>query len=403
MGGVSSGPSLLSHGGSFGLAKSSPLGLSKPAPLGLKKPSYGLRNESASVKQEWSNVTASAAWCVKAENLETVPEDYPLERTHRTIFGITAEDVSSRICDVLRSLSIEADYDSSKAKVRCKTEDLVSFRIRLYSGGENANPVIVEIQRRSGAASSFMSVCRAILNGAEGKKEAMKPKAPPPFSKPVGGLKCLKAAMSAPHDYVADAKAALQSVVDMLRNKNREANRLAMENLHALTDPFKTSRAVAVYVSKCVAMGDSAYDIREDIRALTDRDVFGAEQDEEEELKTYKDQLRQLALSVFANAIGVCEKEGVLSAAVKEQKWFAENLIPTLVEELKRAQTDTCNACSAATALCSLVSCSDVACRLLIEQGGMDALENALEFGEARHALLASETKACLSFLEAHA
>jgi hypothetical protein len=406
LGNSSAGPSLLSRGGSIGLSK--PLGLSKPSSLGLKSPPLGLRGssiskpfESSSVKQEWSAVTAPSVWNVKGEDLEPVPEDYPLERTHRAIFGQRVEVVSSRISEVLRSLSIEADYDSQKAKVRCKTEDLVSFRIRLYAGGENADPVIVEVQRRSGSASSFMNSCRAILNAAEGKKDS--PRKMTPFSKPLSQMKCLDKVRSVPHDYEADAKAALDGLVEMLRNKNRETNRLAMDNLYALTDPVKTSRSVAIYVSKCVALGDNVYDIREDVRSFTERDVFGVEQEEEEELKHYKDQLRQLALAVFANAVSVCEKEGILSSAIKEQKWFADCLIPTLVEELKRVDSDTCNACSAASSLCSLITCSEVARRVLIDQGGFEALEAAFEFGSSRHALLATNAELCLKFLESYA
>ena len=69
--------------------------------------------------------------------------------------------------------------------------------------------------------------------------------------------------------------------------------------------------------------------------------------------------------------------------------------------ELKRADSNATNACQAACCIYSLVSCSPTARRVLANCGGVNALHEALQYGEGAHALLESETKRCLQVLEA--
>lgn len=402
-----SGPSLLERPGS-GIK----LGFSKPAPLGLSRPSTGLRNSSDvasseasfGIQEEWTASACPAMWDVQPEDLEMVPLDFPLERTHREISDASASEVSARISDALRSLSIEAEYDCKKAKAKCKTGDLVSFRIRMYAGGENAQPVVVEVQRRCGPASSFMRSCRAILNSAEGIKvtKAAKPSKVPPFmKKPIGQMKCLELLASKPDNVEGLSLGELDCVMNLLRSKQRDSNVLGLENLCCITDPIKTTCLVAIRVSKCVVLGDETYDLREEIRALTERDLFAPGFDEEEGPSDHAENLRHLCLSVFANALSTCANDGCLAAAVEEQKWFADHLIPLLVDELKRAPLSACIAYKAASCIQSLLQCSDVARTILEKNGGAEALEKALEVGQHSHELLATESSRCLKAMEA--
>src|SRR3569832_1299863 len=190
---ISSSPSLVeTRGPIFGGSK-------VPPPLGLSRPSLGLKplakTSSFGVKNEWSGVTSVASWNVKSEDLELVPEDYPLERTHREIMDTDVSVISNRISLALSSMSVEAQFDCENAKAKCKTGDYVGFRIRLYAGSESGQPVVVEVQRRCGSASSFMQTCRAILLAAEGKDIATansKPSLQPFMKKPIGQMKCLQ-------------------------------------------------------------------------------------------------------------------------------------------------------------------------------------------------------------------
>jgi len=380
----------------------------KPPPLGISRPSVGLQDKSTDcpenfgLKEEWNGLAPPSAWDVKEEDLEMVPEDFPLERTHRAIKGVAASVVASRISEVLRSHSIEAEYDCRNAKAKCKTSDYVNFRIRLYAGSKSGDPVVVEVQRRCGSASSFMSSCRAILNAAEGKctdDSSSAPRKMPPFmKKPLSQMKCLGAVIPKHSDYASDSISALDSVMEMLKSNQRDSNVLGMENLCTLTDPIKTNPAVAIRVSKCVVLGDANYEIREEIRVLTERDVYGPEL--EQGPRKHVEHLRHLALWAFANALGMCSKDGCLASAETEQKWFADYLVPSLVDEIKRAPSNACNACMSASCLCSLVGCSEIARRQALSYGGVDALEEAHEFGKAQNDLLANETARCLKELD---
>jgi hypothetical protein len=374
------------------------LGITKPA-LGLSRPSLHGKSfkpdVSFGVQKEWSAMMSPSLWNVKCEDLEMVPLDFPLERTNREIMGEKASVVSSRISNALRCLSIEADYDDKNAKAKCKSSDLVSFRIRLYSGGEEGQPVVVEVQRRCGSAFSFMRSCRAILNSAEGKgiEEALgMKKVPPLMKKPIGQMKCLQSVIPKDENVDESVIAELDCVMEMLRSKQRESNILGLENLCNITDPLKTVPLVAIRVSKCVVLGDEKYDVREEIRALTERDVFTPEDGPSE----HAEHLRHLSLAAFANALSTCSKDGCLTAAVKEQKWFADHLIPLLLDELKRAPLSACIAYRAASCLYSLIECSAEARIILEKSSGVDALEKAHEFGLGSHELLANETLRCL-------
>lgn len=368
-----------------GLFESKGLSFGKPPPMRISRPS----TVTFGVKQEWSGST-SAVWDVKGQDLGLVPLDFPLERTHREI-NDDASTVAARICDVLRALSIETEFDDEKAKAKCKTNDCVSFRIRLYAGNESGEPVIVEVQRRNGSASSFMRSCRAILDAAEGKvTQSAQPTLPPFMPKPISQMKCLQ---SIPQSF-ADPTNPMDNVMNMLRSNNRDTNVLGLENLCSLADPVKTVLAVAIQVSQSVIFGA---DVREEIRSLTERDVFAVD---DEGLSRHAEQLRHLALIVFANALSVCSKDGCLVEAVKKEKWFADHLIPSLLDEIKRAQSCANNAYQAACCVQSLVSCSDVAKQLVVDNGGVAILEQAHAFGASRHELLASETMLCLKMIQ---
>lgn len=363
----------------------------KPPPLGISRtPSGGLSSGSDSlfgVKQEWSASASPSVWDVKGEDLELVPLDFPLERTHREI-SEDASKVATRISGALHTLSIETEYNCEKAKAKCKTNDYVNFRIRLYAGSESGQPVIVEVQRRNGSASIFMRSCRAILDAAEGKD--MIRKVLPFMKKPIGQMKCLQSIPLA----VEAPKNPLDHAMEMLRSNKRDSNMLGLENLCHLTDPVITVATTAVQVSKSVIIGD---EVREEIRALTERDVFPLD---DEGLANHADQLRHLALTVFANALVVCSKDGCLAEALKKQKWFCDHLIPSLLDELGRAESFTNSAYQAACCVHSLVSCSEVAKQLVVDQGGVSILEQAHTFGSRRHALLASETRLCLETIK---
>jgi hypothetical protein len=264
--------------------------------------------------------------------------------------------------------------------------------------------IVVEIQRRCGSASSFMRTCRAILNAAEGKsaQESSSTPAMPPSFKPVAEMNFLRSLPPPLRSMDANAESsfALDSAMEMIRSPKRDSNILGLENLAALTDPIKTNSQVALKISKRLLLCEDKCDIREEIRLLTEHDVF--ESDSEARMTKHVDQLRNIALSVFSNALEMCSKEGSLAKALGD-KWFQDNLFPTLVDEVNRAETNACNASVAACCIHSLLTASGTTVTfvrtVIAKCGGFDALVQANSFGQRRHEYLAEETSRCLNLM----
>ncbi|GAX23794.1 hypothetical protein FisN_12Hh373 [Fistulifera solaris] len=354
------------------------------------------------LKHEWDDVSTESLWEVKGEDLEMVPWGFPLERTHREI-RMDVGEVASRISERLRLMSVEANYCSKQAKAKCKTTDAVSFRIRLFAGGEDGQPVVVELQRRSGSAYTFMRTCRAVLDAAEGKDSNEKFSSPsnglPPALKlPVSSMSCLSHVATANVGLESDAKEALRGALNLFRSDQRDTSLLGLENLCCLSDLVKTSADVATFACKSlIAPGD----VREELRVLIEHDVFSAEENDSEGLLKFREHQRFLCLRVFANAISVCLKDGSLNNLVSDS-WFAEIFVPLLLDELNRAESGLHNAFQAATCLHGLLSSSPTTFhQLLVDNGANTALEKAFKIGQSRHGLLARETRRCLDVLDA--
>jgi len=391
--GLMSAPSVGLHGsiGSRPTPSFGGLGFSLPGP-GLKRDFRHGKGKEICTK-EWSGkVVVPKEW--KVDSLEQVPEDFPLERTSREIEADGSE-VASRISDALRMLSIEAEYDDEKAKAKCRTDDFVSFRIRLFAATEAGQPVVVEVQRRSGSAASFMRSCRAILNSAEGKEtETPQMKGPPSFKKPIGQMKCLEGIAGVQKEQ--ESKDAFEKAVELLRSEELDINVLGMEDLVLLTDTEKTSGPTALYVSKNIVTEEDY--IREVVTRELERNVFP-----ESDLVSDKmeEKMQKLALKLLTNAFDVTAKNGSLKDAVGSQEWFSECVIPLLMTQMKSANDSPNAACMAACAMKSLLSCSHDALRYVDELGGAEAFLEARTVGEKVHEKLATEAAECITIIEA--
>lgn len=355
-------------------------------------------SDSVAIKREWNE----SNWTVST--LDQVPSDFPLERTRREISDASSSMVAERISNTLRLLSVEAEFDGENAKAKCKTSDMVSFRIRLFSGGEDGHPVIVEMQRRSGSADCFMRVCRQILDGAEGaeiKAEAMpsRKRLPPFVAKvPIGDMKCLQEA-GLKRDPDAEANGGIIKSLDLLRSKDKDVNILGLENLCHMSDPLKTRPDIALITCKAVIVGEHSMEIREEIGVMLQKDAFLPEEFEEDAFRGLFDKCRHLALILLSNVLVLTSKDGCLASAVKSEKWFPDFLIPSLLDEIKSFETSMNNAYEAACGLTCLASCSDVARRLMEEHSAVEDLRAAHQHAVKYHELLANETERALQAL----
>jgi hypothetical protein len=375
--------------------KGPPLGSSCPGPLSGKTELKRSISVGIAVKQEWNE----SNWQVS--DLEQVPLDFPLERTHREIRGADSAEVAKRISKTLRLLSVEAEYDGEKAKAKCTTSDMVSFRIRLFAGGDDGLPVVVEVQRRNGPPSSFMRVCRHILDGAEGcevKAETARANRKMPFTKgPIGAMKCLQSAI-VKSDPEADMNNGLNKSMDLLRSKQKDTNLLGLENLCHLTDPLKTRPDIALKACKAVILEKKCLEIREEVAVMLQKDAFLPEEfDDDDDATSLVEKSRHLALVLLSNVLLLTSKDGCLTTAVKSDKWFADYLIPSLLDEVKSYETSANNANEAACGLTSLATCSDLARRVIEENSAVKDLQSAYQFGLQNHELLANEAERALN------
>jgi hypothetical protein len=213
---------------------------------------------------------------------------------------------------------------------------------------------------------------------------------------PAREMRCLQSIKteSSPEE---DAIRAFDSALSLFRAKNIDSNLLGLENMGFLTDPLKTSPVTAGIVSKRVILGDEKNEIREDVGALLQTDVFPSEPNDEYD--GHREQLRHHALVLFSNCLDVCSKDGSLLEAVKSQGWFANFLIPTLIHDARSASVCTNSAYLAVTGLSCIVSCSDVGRQLVVENGGLEGLREALKLGSEQHELLAEEARRCLDLI----
>lgn len=366
--------------------------------IGLPKPSGGLgkpRN-SFTVTQEWTSTVSAASWDVKGEDLELVPVDFPLERTHREI-RCDASEVAKRISTSLQRMSIDAEYDNEKAKAKCKTMECVKFRIRLYAGGDNGQPVVVEVQRRSGSTSCFMRSCRAVLDAAEGNEASGGPKTVKQSAKftprNIGAMDCLRSIEIPGPSPQEEAAMAFDSAANLCKSNMHDSVILGLQSLCSLTDPIKTSPKVSTLVARWVLLGHESHNTRDKITAV----LKLVPDEDDEELAVIMEQQKHFALIVLANALDMLAKDGSLAAAIEEHAWFETALVPALLVAVKQAGESASNAYQAARGVyCLLVTAPSSSLRMMEENGGVEVLKMAHEIGLATHDLLAGEAGRCL-------
>mmetsp|Transcript_19189 Transcript_19189/g.44554 ORF Transcript_19189/g.44554 Transcript_19189/m.44554 type:complete len:433 (-) Transcript_19189:167-1465(-) len=336
--------------------------------------------------------------------LNEIPLEFPLERTRREIYKVPVAIVVERITECFRLLSIEANFDSENAKAKCKTSDMVNFRVRLFAGeARKQEPIIVEIQRRSGSPRCFMHVCKKLLDAVDGAKiqsESVPARKNIPsgiIKTPVHKMKCLQNVEK--QDPIATIKVGINKSLEMLRTKKIDVVILGLENLCFITDPLKTRPDMASMSCRAMIMGNYLVEIRDEIGEMLENDASLLKEFKSHPCKEVLEKCRYLVIVLFTNVLALTSQDGCLEDAVKKQKWFTDFLIPSLVDEVKSFESSSNNAYEAACGLTFLAICSDIARRKMKEKSAVDDLQSAYHFAMCNHDLLASETKTCLNLL----
>ena len=330
--------------------------------------------------------------------------DFHLERTRREINKVSVNEVVERITNALRLLSIEAEFDGENAKAKCKTSDMIGFRIRLFAGeSKMQEPIIVEIQRRSGSPQCFMRVSKKILDAAEGveiQPESIPAKKKMPLcimKTPVHEMKCLQTiVIDDPHMKV---NTCIIKSLEMLRLKKKDVNVLGIESLCLITDPLKTRPDMAIMACKEIVVGQYSSEIREEIEVMLQKHSFLSKEFGTRPFRDLFDKCHHLTLVLLSNVLALTSQDGCLESAVKNQKWFTDFLIPSLLDKVRSFEVSSNNAYEAACGLTSLAACSDFAKRVMIENSVVDDLQTANQFAMYRHDLLESETRRSLGLL----
>lgn len=334
---------------------------------------------------------SGALWDIQDKDVHTLPEFHPLETTAVFVPNSFAPDVAGRVSDVLRTRSIAATFDNSKAKVSCISEDGVDFRIRLYRGkGKFSHGIIVEVQRRFGFSMSFHVDTVAILDAAEGKVGAAPvPVAIPPAYVPTSQ----EAAPPLPQTSLSSLKIASEMLsktgcVDSVAN--------GLNVLVTVTNPKKVGKSASGRACREILSGGEGSlwsSVASFLLGNNAAPVVGNND-------TLRD-LKTKAINIVANVSQVMEGTDDLQTA---QSAVATSVVPALIGAVRNATADARTADLACRALLPLIKTyrSDPSFiqGVLIEGGVREDLVGAHAVGERSHSSLEKSTKSCLKELD---
>jgi len=330
------------------------------------------------------------------QSIPTLPMYYPLEKTHIIVCNEPVAEVTKRISDCMRSLSIAAAYDSAKAKARAKTINHTKFTIQLFSKS-NESGVVVEARRSSGCPLNFYKSCYPILHAASGLEYSQ-------FSddhldaKPLSFL-CNDAPKS-DDDFLVTVEVAN----NLLKKDRIDANLLGIESLHMLTDTSSTCPETAALVAKMILLGKNGCEnIRTCIHSLIQNWTLCDEDDLEEgdELdQRHLSIMRNHALAIIANTLDLLDDQGSLSKVMDEDSWLRDTLLPILINELKEAADRPHDAFLSAKCLSILVKASTLAKEKAIQLDADDVTFNSLIIGKQSHEQLEIESMRVIKALK---
>ena len=94
----------------------------------------------------------TSPWRVENSQLESLPDAYPLERSHIVIHKLPAPVISGRISEFTRVHSLSAKWSNGVQNntIRCTTPEQLVLDIVLWRSKEINGGIIVEIRRRQG-------------------------------------------------------------------------------------------------------------------------------------------------------------------------------------------------------------------------------------------------------------
>jgi len=285
--------------------------------------------------------------------------------------------VAHRISECNRIRSVEAEYDNDTATAKCMALRNTHFRIILYQG-ETQKHIIVDMRRMSGCSLIFQEEYGAIMNAA--KFGEIAPREVVPFSK--SSTSDSKPCKN--NDYIPLQDGVLeQSLVSAkkhLHSDFHDVRVLALEDVASTTSHGHSSDDTALNACKIIMeqksdIGDSMASIIFDKEFIHSDDKY----------------IRSLALTILSNALSTLSEEKSLTPLIQD-KWYRESLMPSLINEIKTAEKNPCNASLAAKCLSVLFSNSAEA-RSQTDEDALIVLEAAKRIGHSSYANLEMEAQ----------
>mmetsp|Transcript_3311 Transcript_3311/g.4992 ORF Transcript_3311/g.4992 Transcript_3311/m.4992 type:complete len:346 (+) Transcript_3311:784-1821(+) len=331
--------------------------------------------ETGSPKPNHEGVSTTR-WNVESGN--KIPS-YPLERTVKV--DATTKVVASRVDANIKKRSVQAEFDSDKARAICVTEGFLKYHVTLFDAGNNQT--LVEVQRRKGCSMEFRRERLAIINAAKGsftQTQSMPRLTIPPD--------LVSESKYAPPSY-EDITAMLENIVLSLHAKHRDSKLLALRHVAGMTDIETANVHTSFNAAKIIL--DSEIGVRE---IITDYLVSGP-QDETGIM------MRHSGLTILTNCLTLLEKgDKIEELSKKENIWFTESLFPSLVEDIKRCKSYH-NAFLSSKCLCMLLKKSSIVRATAREDDDLrDILEKAASIGQKNHNKLHDEAESTIRALE---
>lgn len=183
--------------------------------------------------------------------------------------------------------------------------------------------------------------------------------------------------------------------IELLSSHQSDTNMLGMESLVVQTDPLRSLKSTAVTASRMIIcpddLGNKPFNVHNYIMSLL---IYGEDDAPEETVLTaledHCSKLRNLAMSALSNALALLAAEDLLPTTVAPHRdWYADVLIPKLLQDLSTSVRDPFDACYASRCLSTLAESSMEFADVMKAAGGHEAVTSAQEVGAKEFAMLA--------------
>lgn len=340
--------------------------MSAPAPIPLRmampppakfgavpakpSPSFLLRSQFASQPAKPS--PENSRWRVTVPL--TKPSYYHLERTHKTIDGVTSLEISRRIDECLRKASIDATFDDKEAVAKANSCQCLKFAIRLWKAKEG---VTVEIQRTKGCSFLFQQLVKKVFHAASAGSELYEKDVLPSAFRSVPPIPQADWEASATEDVTLAAESLKQDTVD--------AHILALQSLADLSkSPNCKNLCMSLVLSEESAILDSLVSLVVSSSVAPGKELSQAT----EALKDDGAAMRRNAMHVLSNCLLEASTAGNLDEVLSRFPQLTSSaILGALVDDVDHASSRP--HCAAAACRCLQVLCMDASVRSLVAEG----------------------------------